>query len=171
MNRRWIYSMLLYLLSFTTPVLADPNVVGFWKTVNEEAKLPECIIAVYEHDGKIYGRIVSTFDEQGKIETIEEAAKDIATGVKGNRPYVGLDIIWDLQKDDKKYTHGKILDPEKGSIYQAELWRENENLIVVGAILMFGRSQTWVPAQDSDFPAFFQKPDLSKLTPSIPEVN
>ena len=67
---------------------------------------------------------------------------------------------------------GKILDPEKGNVYNSELWIDkNGNLVVRGKLLMFGRSQTWIAADgESDFPKDFKKPNLMELVPSIPEV-
>ena len=66
----------------------------------------------------------------------------------------------------------KILDPEKGNIYNSELWvNSNGQLVVRGKYLMFGRSQEWFPALDKDFPSGFKKPDLNSFVPAIPEVD
>jgi uncharacterized protein (DUF2147 family) len=166
-----LFSMLLLLVLFSSPLFAQSDIVGFWKSINEKTKLPESLIAIYEYQGKYYGRIVSTFNSDGKVQELQDSIKSLAPGVKGNPSYIGMDILWDLTKQDNKYVNGKILDPEKGKVYDAEAWRDRENLIVRGEILVFGRNQTWVPAIDVDFPKGFQKPDLTHLTPAIPEVN
>ncbi len=93
-----------------------------------------------------------------------------APGVVGNPYYSGLDIIWNLADRGSKFK-GKILDPEHGDVYNAELWIDQGNLVVRGKLLIFGRSQTWLPATKVDFPQGFKMPDLSKMVPSIPVVN
>jgi uncharacterized protein (DUF2147 family) len=74
-----------------------------------------------------------------------------------------VDIIWNLKKEDSKYTGGKILDPQKGKVYGCEIWRENEKLIVRGKIAFLGRNQTWLPNND------FKPLDNSDLIPKIPK--
>jgi hypothetical protein len=158
----------LFLL-LTAVVFGSDDIGGFWKTVNEEG-VSQCIIAVYDYEGVYYGRIIGSFDEKGvMIDTIYKPIKR-APGVIGEPFYSGLDIIWGLVDAGVKFK-GKILDPEKGNIYNSELWIDkNGNLVVRGKLLMFGRSQTWIAAEESDFPKNFKKPDLTTLVPSIPEV-
>lgn len=148
--------------------LIAQDIGGFWKSINKKTKMPQCVIAVYEYQDKYYGRIIGTFDEQGKmVETIDNP-KGRAPGVEGNPYYCGLDLIWNLHKSDSRYK-GRIIDPEKGRVYRAELWVENGNLIVRGELLIFGRNDVWPPAETSDFPPNFKKPDVSKFIPVIPE--
>lgn len=162
-------TLLACLLLCSFPLVAQ-DIVGFWKSVDEDTHKAQSIVAIYPYQGKYYGRIVATFGNDGKVGETYLAPKERAPGVEGNPYYAGMDIIWDIKKKDDMYTDGKIIDPEKGKIYDAELWIEGNNLIVRGEIAIFGRNQTWPPAQESDFPPGFKKPDLSKLVPIIPEV-
>lgn len=163
---------LLFCLTLTLlPLcLCAEGIVGLWKTVNENTKQPESIIAIYKYGNEYYGKIIATYDRQGNFEEYGEKRQSRAPGVQGNPYYVGLDIIWGLKKDGNHYTDGKILDPEKGKIYGAELWNDRGNLVVRGKLFIFGRNQIWPPATDADFPPDFHKPDLATLTPSIPQV-
>ena len=160
---------LICLLAFSTVVLAD-DVIGFWKTISDKTGKAESIIAVYQYQGKYYGRIIATFDKNGKVDDSIEAPKDRAPGVVGNPFYSGLDIIWDLKPEGSKYSKGKIMDPEQGKIYNAEMWTNKGNLVVRGEIWLFGENQTWPPATESDFPPGFKKPNLATLVPEIHEV-
>jgi uncharacterized protein (DUF2147 family) len=167
--------MMLCLFSlFTVQTLfAAPGgeIVGFWNTINESTHKPESIVAVYEHQGKFYGRIIGTYDrETGKIGDSIYHPVDRAPGVLGNPYYSGMDIIWGLKRDGAKFTDGEIVDPEKGKIYGAELWNESGNLIVRGKVLFLGRNQTWTPFKDNQFTAEFKKPDLKTFVPQIPKV-
>ncbi len=151
-------------------LLAAQDVTGFWKTVDEKTGSVESIVAIYEYQGQYYGRIVATYDENGNIKDTIYSPGERAPGVKGNPYYAGLDIIRGLKNTGARYTDGEIMDPEKGRIYGAELWVDYGNLIVRGKLLFFGRNQTWPPAQDSDFPAGFKKPDLTQIVPVIYQV-
>lgn len=169
MKKFFLPIFLFCLVAFNSTVLAA-DIVGYWKSIDDQTGKAQSIVAIYEYLGKYYGRIIATFDDTGKVDDTIYAPKDRAPGVVGNPYYAGLDIIYDLQKDESRYSNGKIMDPEEGKVYNAELWTEDGNLIVRGEIWLFGRNQTWVPATDQDFPAGFKKPDLSKLVPSIQKV-
>ncbi|HSX25999.1 MAG TPA: DUF2147 domain-containing protein [Chlamydiales bacterium] len=144
------------------------GIQGFWKTINEEG-VAQSIIAIYPYQGLYYGRIIATFDENVKIKDSIYHPVERAPGVVGNPYYSGLDIIWYLEDRGIKYK-GKILDPQKGNVYNAELWIENGNLIVRGKLLMFGRNQEWLPVANSDFPKDFKVPDLNTFVPTIPQT-
>ncbi len=159
----------LFFLSVSVLGFSTEDIGGFWKTVNEQG-LPQCIIGIYEYDGVYYGRIIATFDDEGKMDDSIYAPKKRAPGVIGNPFYSGLDIIWDLLDVGVKFK-GKILDPQKGNIYNSELWINKGNLVVRGKYLVFGRSQEWFPVSPQDLPKGFKLPDLEKLVPSIPQVN
>lgn len=146
------------------------DITGFWKSINEETGKAQCIVAIYEYDDKYYGRIIGTFDDDQKLTETIYAPKERAPGVIGRPFYCGLDIIWDLIDNGISYK-GKILDPQKGNVYNSELWIEKGNLVVRGKLLFFGRNQTWVAASNADFPKGFKKPSLEALVPVIPQVN
>ena len=162
--------LLFALVSLTTScfALTAGNIGGFWKTINEEG-IAQSIIAVYPYQGLYYGRLIATFDESGKNQIEDSIYKPIkrAPGVAGDPYYCGLDIIWNLKLSGSKYK-GKILDPQKGDIYNAELWEEGGKLFVRGKYLIFGRNQIWLPVQDSDLPSGFTLPDVATFVPVIP---
>ena len=147
------------------------DIVGYWKTVDDDKV--RSIMGIYEHENKCYGRIVATYNDEGWIKDTMHSPKEMAEGVEGHPPYCGLDILWGLSKNGEKWTEGKIMDPEKGRVYDAEAWREGENLILRGELKIFGqsigRNGTWPPATDADFPSHFPKPDLVSFVPNIPE--
>ena len=145
------------------------DIVGFWKSIDEDSGIARCVVAIYEYQDKCYGRIIGSFDAEGNMHDTIYHPLTRAPGVVGDPYYSGLDIIWNLEDNGSSHD-GKILDPENGKIYRAELWRDDENLVVRGKLFLFFRSQTWLPALSSDFPKDFKMPDLSKLVPKIPEV-
>ena len=161
--------ILFFLLLFCTTVVAE-QIGGFWKTINEETAKTQSIIAVYEYMGIYYGRIIASCDKNGEINDSIYAPIGRADGMPGKPYYSGMDILWNLRLSGSKYK-GKILDPRDGSVYSATLWRNDNNLMVRGELLFFGKTKTWLPAWDSDFPDNFRKPDLKKFIPLIPQLD
>ena len=128
------------------------NVIGFWTTIDDETKEAKSIVQIYEYDGKIYGRVVDVLKN-----------KDATAKIPGSPKVIGLDIIWDLEKDGNEYNGGKILDPQNGKVNGCAIWRDGENLIVRGKIAFFGRNQTWLPNKTF-------KGDGKPLTPKKPKL-
>lgn len=167
--KKFFAAILLYIMSMSAD-LAAQDIVGFWKSINEKTGQAQSVIAVYPYEGKYYGRIIGTFNDQGVMKETIYSPKERAPGVIGNPYYCGLDIIWGLENKGKKYK-GEILDPEKGKVYNAELWvNDDGNLVVRGKLFIFGRSQIWRPTTSSDFPSGFKKPDLYKMVPVQPQT-
>ena len=170
MNKLTVFLMLA-LIHFGA-IFADDDVVGFWKTIDDKTHKAQSIVAIYPYQGKIYGRMIATLDENEKVFDTLNNPKEHAKGVEGDPFFVGLDMIWNLQKqkDSQQYAGGKIMDPDAGKIYTAEMWMQDGKLIVRGEILVFGKNQEWVRATDADFSRDFPKPDISKFVPKIPVV-
>lgn len=134
-------------------VRAAEDVDGLWTTVDDESGEPKSVVQVYNYDGKIYGRVVKLFKNVDKT----------AVGIEGDPKIVGLDIIWNLEDRGERFKGGQVLDPAKGKIYTAEMWREGDKLILRGKIGPFGRNQTWL--KNSSDVDLLQK----NLQPHIPQ--
>lgn len=143
---------------------------GFWKTIDDKTGNAQSIVAIYPHNGIYFGRIIVTFEDSGALADSINAPKYRAEALVGDPYFSGMDIIWDMKKEDSKYTGGKIIDPNRGDIYDAQMWLSHGKLIVRGEILFFGENQTWLPATESDFPPNFKKPDLKQFVPVIPKL-
>lgn len=139
------------LISSVTLAFAD-GVFGFWTTIDDETKEPKSVVQIYEYKGKVYGRVVDVLKN-----------KNAPAKIPGSPKIIGLDIIWDLEKDGDEYNDGEILDPQKGKVYGCAIWREGENLVVRGKIAFFGRNQTWIPNKTF-------KGDGKPLTPQKPKL-
>ena len=157
----------LFLILSVCSSLAAKGITGFWKSVDENSGKARCVVAVYKYQKNFYGRIIGTYDEKGVMNDTVYDPEERAPGVPGKPYYCGLDIIWDLDKRGSKYK-GKIMDPEKGNVYKAEVWTTDKgDLIVRGKLLMFGRSQTWLHTTAKDFPKGFKMPDVTEFVPAI----
>ncbi|HSX13807.1 MAG TPA: DUF2147 domain-containing protein [Chlamydiales bacterium] len=161
-----IFKTILSFLLFTNALTAGNDIQGFWKTINEEG-VAQSIIAIYKYQGIGYGRIIATFDAfTGKIKESIYHPVERAPGLVGDPFYCGLDIIWDLEASAWAYK-GKIMDPEHGRVYKAEIWTEMGDLIVRGKLAMFGRNQKWYQITPNDLTPDFKLPDPKSFVPII----
>ncbi|ORC30732.1 DUF2147 domain-containing protein [Marispirochaeta aestuarii] len=177
MRKYSILSTIILLLLIAAPLFAEKDVTGFWKTIDDETGLPKSVVAVYTHNDMLYGRVVLIYGDDGR--TVEDhiyQQTKRSPYLKGNPPFAGLDIFWDLEYNSRKdeWTGGRIMDPgddegKEPKVYGAAIWKEGSDLIVRGKIAFLGRNQTWKTFSPGDFPAGFKVPDYRKFSPSIPE--
>jgi len=173
-KRSLLLALMLLALGGVRALHAADQVEGFWKIIDDETGRLRSMIALYQYEDKLYGRIVVTFDEKEKVKNTIYAPVERAVALPDKPFFAGLDIVWELQKDAKKdrWDKGKILDPKKGKVYSSELhWDPvKKHLVVRGKIGPFGRNQFWLPATPKDFPEGFELPDCKQWTPKIPRI-
>ena len=121
------------------------EVVGKWKTIDDDTGEAKSVVEIYEENGKIVGKIIEILnpDSQDKLCSNCE-------GSEYNTPIKGLKIIKNLSKEGKEYEGGTIFDPEKGKKYKCKIWVDEEDvntLNVRGYIAFFFRTQSWYRIQ------------------------
>jgi uncharacterized protein (DUF2147 family) len=168
--KRVLQLAFLFFLCLSSTVIAE-DITGFWQTINKKTNRPSSVVAVYSYEGKYYGRIIATYDKQGKIDDSIYHPKGRAPGIIGNPYYSGLDIVWNVEpkRDSRKYK-GYVVDPKEGKIYDAEIWKDKDKLVLRGEVFIFGKSVTWPPFPESGFNEEFKKPDLTTFVPVIPQI-
>jgi uncharacterized protein (DUF2147 family) len=86
--------------------------IGYWKSIDRITGKPKSIIQITRaEDSTLIGKIIKVFP---------------ATQGKSNQPTVGMVILSGLVAHQNKWSHGKIIDPENGKIYDC-LLRLGEN--------------------------------------------
>ncbi len=116
--------------------------LGLWKTFDDKTGSARAIVRIYEQDGKLFGRIESSFTPGA-----EHRVCDVCTDDRKNQPIIGLLIIRNMVSKDGVYSGVVILDPDSGSVYRCKL-RLDQNgsrLVVRGYIgfSLLGRTQIW----------------------------
>lgn len=160
-------TVLLTLVLLSSYLYGAEPITGLWKSVDDVTGLPKSITLVYEKEGKVFGRILATFDDKGVMLDSIINPVEKAINVVGEPFYSGMDFIWDMEEKSRKWSRGKIMDPEPAKVYSCDMWIEDGNLIVRGKIGPFGRNQVWVPASPArDLPPGFPMP--RHLNPTIP---
>jgi uncharacterized protein (DUF2147 family) len=165
------FGSLFYSCSILTIDPQDVGITGLWKSRDQHSDKPRSLVAIYEYQGKFYGRMLATYDDNGKIKDTIIEKKEKSLGVVGNPPYCGMDFVYNLEKEEGKEKYkGKIIDPEKGHIYDAEFWIEEDVLIVRGEVWIFGQNIPWRKAFEKDLPKGFSMSKIKSFVPVIPIV-
>ena len=149
---------------------AAEDVTGLWRGVDENTGESTMFTYIYEYRGKLYGRMVVTFDEGIMKDQVGDAGADVADQWVGDPTYAGMDIIWGMEDKGSRWKRGKICDPKEGKIYASEMWRDGSNLVVRGKIGPFGRNQVWLPVTSADLPPGLNYGNPSSWVPVIPEL-
>ncbi len=136
-------------LLVSSAALADgASPVGKWKTIDDSTKQPKSIVAIYEENGKLFGKIEKLFL---KPEEEQNPVCDKCEGALKDKPIIGMVILRDLEKDDDEWSGGTVLDPENGKTYKVILEVEDggKKLKVRGYIgfSLIGRTQYWLKAE------------------------
>lgn len=117
------------------------SVIGKWKTIDDETGKAVSIVEIYEHSGKIYGKVVEILNPKDKSRTCVNC-----TGSDKNKPILGLVVIKGLTKDGNEYNNGKILDPKHGKLYKCYITCETPDRLKVRGYIgvsLIGRTQYW----------------------------
>ncbi|WP_375578089.1 DUF2147 domain-containing protein [Marivirga tractuosa] len=135
-------SLLVLFIGISFGVLAQSEVTGKWKTIDDETGKEKSIVDIYEKDGKIYGKITKLF--RGPDEE-QDPICDVCPGDRKDKKIIGMEIIRGMEWDDSddRYEDGEIMDPKDGETYDCVIWREGEELKVRGYVAFFYRTQTW----------------------------
>ena len=167
--RKAILAAALCIAAVSVAFAAD-NVVGIWKSIDDKTGEAQTITSLYLYEGKLYGRILITF-EDGKVKDTIYKPDDRTKKFVGDPPYAGFDFVWGLV-DKGKTWNGAIFDPKEGKEYVCKVWPEGSTLIVRGQLkfLGIGRNQKWIKAEPGDFPSGFELPDASTFVPSEPKM-
>ena len=137
--RKVIFTLALIFTASLT--VSAQDVMGKWKTIDDETGEAKSIVEIYQRDGKVYGKVVEILNkdrQDAKCEDCEGEDKD--------KPVLGLEIIKGLEKDDDEYNGGKILDPQNGKLYKCYITLEEDDKLKVRGYVGFsliGRTQYW----------------------------
>jgi len=125
-------------------MLCAQSPVGKWKTIDDKSGIEKSIIEITEVDGLYTATITKLLEAeyQGQNPLCETCKGD-----KKNKPVIGLEIMWDMEKTGKNsWSGGKIMDPDNGKTYGCKLSIEKDNKLKVRGFLGFaalGRNQFW----------------------------
>ena len=131
----------LLIFIFLVQFSFSQNVIGKWKTIDDETGKEKSIVEVFERNGKIYGKVLEILEPENKNKKCDQCEGD-----DKSKPIQGLLIIKGLTKEDNEFTNGKILDPKNGKLYKCSISLEGKDKLKVRGYVGFsliGRTQYW----------------------------
>lgn len=140
MKKTIITTILLLTVGMFSATAQD--VLGKWKTIDDETGEAKSVVEIYTEDDKVYGKVVDILNQERKDRRCVKCK-----GNKKNQPILGMVIIEGLTKDELEYKGGTILDPEKGKEYKCKIWldeNDKNRLNVRGYVSFLYRTQYWV---------------------------
>jgi uncharacterized protein (DUF2147 family) len=143
MKKIRIQSMLLVGLLFIAGQVIGQNVVGKWRTIDDESGKQKSIVQLWISGDQLYGKILETWDDDGVTPT--DKLCDKCPGALKNQRMHGMIIVNGLSKSGEIWKGRKgILDPKNGKFYDVKMWLEDDDTMTVrGSIGPIGRKQTW----------------------------
>lgn len=132
---------------------AGPSPVGYWKTIDDKTSKPRSIIKIWEQDGELRGRVERIFPAPGDE---PDPLCDKCKGDKHNQKIRGMEMLWGFKRKTGGFTDGRVLDPEEGRTYHAqlEILDGGARLRLFGyvrIIFKIGRSQTWERVKPEEY--------------------
>jgi hypothetical protein len=85
--------------------------VGRWDTVDDSTGKVNSVVLIWEANGKLYGKIEKLIDPDPRD-------PDPRCNRCEGQLIIGLQILWDLHRDDDQWSGGKVLDPDNGNKYK-----------------------------------------------------
>ena len=138
-----IKALLLNLAILLSYSINGQDIVGKWKTIDDETKEPKSVVEIYKRDGQYFGQIIKLF--RAADEDPDPLCDKCPTDDKRhNKKVIGMEIIKGLQKSDNEYVGGTVLKPDEGKIYKCKIWIENDKLMIRGYWGLFYRTQEWL---------------------------
>lgn len=117
------------------------DVVGKWKTIDDDTGQAKSIVEIYKQDGKVFGKVVEILDPSKEKATCLKCPDED----KG-KPIKGLVILKNLKKDGDEYSGGTIMDPNNGKVYKSYIALDSPDILKVRGYIGFsllGRTQYW----------------------------
>jgi uncharacterized protein (DUF2147 family) len=121
---------------------AQTEIVGKWKSFDDETLEAKSVVDIFEKNGKFYGKIVKLYRNQ--TEDPDPICTECdADDPRFNKKIIGMEILKDMKRNGNEYSDGTILDPKNGKIYKCKIWLEGADLKLRGYWGPFYRTQTW----------------------------
>lgn len=139
MNKSSVLGLVLFFMM--TYCVQGQNVIGKWKSIDDETGQAKSIIEIVEKSGKLYGKIIEILDPAKRDKICVSCSGD-----DKNKPILGMMVIRGLTKDGNEYNSGEILDPTSGKIYKCFITLDSKDRLKVRGyigVALFGRTQYW----------------------------
>ncbi len=131
-------ALALVLAPFAT-LAQQSSPLGRWTTLDDESGRPMTVVEVYQaQNGTLAARIVENI--------AAPATCSRCSGNNRNKPIIGMNVLWNLRRNDGVWGDGNGLKPSTGDTFRVrsiELIEAGRKLRVTGCKGPFCRSAIW----------------------------
>lgn len=135
-------TLLLLLTIFLVAFTSHSQLIGKWKTVDDETGENKAVVQFYKKsDGKYYGKILEILKDL-PFDTCEKCDGDL----KG-KPLIGLEFVQGLTFKGKEWSGGTLWEPKTGKSYDCKARINKSGDLEIRAYIgvpLIGRTQKWV---------------------------
>lgn len=120
--------------------------IGIYRSGGEENEAWEYLAEIYEKKGKLHAKVI----QLGPGATLHRC--DQCPAPRNGAPMLGLDIIWDVEKEKGRLSPGKILNPQTGKTYDCQLRPQKDGSLHIRAYFKwtaFGQTLIWKPVNSN----------------------
>jgi uncharacterized protein (DUF2147 family) len=123
----------LFLLLLSTPVLAQNDIKGVWKVVDNTTNDVLYHVELFPFQNRTYGKVVKT------VKMPASQVCQLCPGDLRNQPIQNMVVVEKMQLSGGFYKNGKLLDPQTGRWYSCQMWlkEEDQDVLVVRGFLGF----------------------------------
>lgn len=143
--RRFLSCLFLFCCLLPASAFAQHTPVGRWRSIDDATGQPKAVIEIAESaNGTLSAKIVQLLDTKDGPNPLCDECR----GARHNKPILGMTIAWDLKRQGKVWSGGRILDPENGKEYSVKMTpiAGGRKLEVRGflGVALLGRTQVWL---------------------------
>ncbi|APZ47235.1 hypothetical protein BW723_13500 [Polaribacter reichenbachii] len=140
--KKLLSTLFILFISFS---MNSQTIFGKWNTVNDETGEVDSVIEVYKKNGKAYAKILQINDPEK-----QKAICEKCDAPNKDKPILGLEILTGLEKNDKEWSGGEILDPRNGKVYKCYIKLVKPDKLKIRGYLglsLFGKTKYWQRAK------------------------
>jgi len=136
--RKVIFTLTILLISLA---MNAQSLLGKWNNRDEKTGSIDSVVEIYTKEDKLFAKIIDITDPE-----LKDARCTLCKGSVKNKPALGLNILYYLEKKKDKWIGGYGLDPRTGHYFNVYIKLVKPNKLKVrgyAGIPIFGKTVYW----------------------------
>ena len=133
--------ILLFTIILISHCMNAQTLLGKWNNRDEKTGTIDSVVEIYEKEEKLFAKIIDITDPE-----LRDALCTLCKGSVKNKPALGLNILYYLEKKKEKWIGGYGLDPRTGHYFNVYIKLVKPNKLKVrgyAGIPIFGKTVYW----------------------------
>ncbi|WP_439132803.1 DUF2147 domain-containing protein [Polaribacter sp.] len=138
MKLKLYFSLVFLLISVS---INAQDVFGKWNNRDEKTGEIDSVVEIYKKNGKLFAKIIDITDPE-----LKNGLCTKCKGSKKNKPALGMDVLYNLEKKNNKWIGGYGLEPRTGQYFNVYIKLVKPNKLKIrgyAVIPFFGKTVYW----------------------------